>query len=84
MESKVFWQSKTFWLNLLGTLLAIVSASDLVPLLPPAALPYVAGVTAVLNIILRSLKTQQAGALTWTSQASEAINASRFNNNTGG
>lgn len=74
MQSKAFYTSKTFWVNFLGTLVAIVTASDITPLLPPKALPYITGGIAVANVILRSLKSQQAGSLTLIPQAQPSEN----------
>lgn len=72
---KVFYTSKTFWINFIGTLLSVVSASDVTPLLPAKAMPYVVAAVAVLNIVLRSLKNEAQGGLTFTPGAAAAQKA---------
>jgi len=45
--------SKTFWVNLIGTLISILALVQDSPLVPPEALPWVALVVGVLNLVLR-------------------------------
>lgn len=45
--------SKTFWINVGITILAIAQAQDVINILPPGALKYVPSLVAVINILLR-------------------------------
>lgn len=66
MGDKAFWKSKTWWLNVIGVTLTILSTSDITPLLPAKATPYLAATVAILNVILRSLKSEGQGGLALT------------------
>jgi hypothetical protein len=45
--------SKTFWINVGITILAIAEAKDVINVLPPGVMKYVPSVVAVINILLR-------------------------------
>jgi hypothetical protein len=54
---KQFYESKTFWLNLVVTLLAIYD--QLAPFIPKEWLPKAAAVVGILNILLRVFSTSK-------------------------
>lgn len=53
MEIKNFWESKTFWLNLITAVIMILDLLVQQPFIPPSYLPIIAFVVGVLNVILR-------------------------------
>ena len=52
--------SKTFWVNLIATVLAVLSLFQDSPLVPVEFLPWVALVAGVLNLVLRIWFTDTA------------------------
>lgn len=72
-DNKVWYTSKTLWLNVLGTLVTILTSVDIMPLIPQKYAGLVAGFVAVGNIILRSMKSQQNGGLTLTTPDPDVI-----------
>jgi len=73
MEVKNFWESKTFWLNVI---IALIMVADLLvqqPFIPPAYLPIIATIVGVLNIILRVYFTDTGIA----SNKAKAVRAAR-------
>jgi len=57
-NSKPLLNSKTLWFNVLTLCLAIVSLPEFVSLLPVSALPYIANLNAVGNILLRTVTSK--------------------------
>lgn len=55
-ETKSLWKSKTFWFNTISGVIGVVG--QIQGFLPPPALPYVAAVVAVGNIVLRMITDQ--------------------------
>ena len=68
MTSKPFYQSKTFWTNLVGGALSLLSLSDVTSLLPAKYAPFIVAVVAVLNVVLRAMQSDAQGALTLTNK----------------
>ena len=66
-ENKVWYRSKTVWVNIGGTLVTILTSADVMPLIPPKWAPGVVALVAVINIALRSSASQGQGGLTLTS-----------------
>lgn len=56
---KSMYTSKTFWVNVLSALIAVLALPE-IAMLPSHWLPYIGGVTAVLNVFLRTLTTEPA------------------------
>lgn len=56
---KSMYTSKTFWVNVLSALIAVLALPE-IAMLPSNWLPYIGGVTAVLNVFLRTLTTEPA------------------------
>ena len=54
--SKPLWRSRTFWLNVVAAVLAVVNGSSVAPVAVPADL--MAGVVAASNIALRLVTSQ--------------------------
>ena len=54
--TKPIWQSRTFWINVLGGAGTILAALN--DVLPPEATPYVAAAFAVVNVGMRLLTNQ--------------------------
>ena len=52
-------QSKTFWLNLISSVLVILALPEFVSLLPVEAIRYIALITTVGNVVLRMFFTTQ-------------------------
>jgi hypothetical protein len=48
-------QSRTFWINLGAFVFAVLSAEDVITLLPHSVTPFVPAVLAVINIWLRTV-----------------------------
>lgn len=65
--AKVWWKSKTFWLNIFGAVGLVASSQFGIPWTPATT----AGALAVLNFILRAVTHEQ---LTWTSEEAEITN----------
>ena len=63
---KAFYQSKTFWTNLVGGLLTILALENVTVFIPTKYAPYIAAITAVLNVVFRSIQTPAQGGLTLT------------------
>lgn len=61
------FNSRTMWLNTIALLVAVLSMSEVLVLIPPAYLPIYTMVTAVLNMILR---TQTVRPVAFTSPGS--------------
>ncbi|MGE4164286.1 MAG: hypothetical protein AB7G23_21425 [Vicinamibacterales bacterium] len=57
VDPKPFYQSRTFWLNLVGLLLLALASPEIVEILPVESRPYIAAAVAVLNILNRSMST---------------------------
>ena len=53
MLSKPYWQSKTLWLNTVTALVMVLTAADVLAVLPRDRLADVAAIVAVLNIVIR-------------------------------
>lgn len=62
VETKRWWESKIIWTQLIGVVLEITSLTELVPLLPKEALPYLLLAHAVLTVVLRTISIQPIGA----------------------
>lgn len=60
MTEKQWWQSKTIWLNLAIGVVAVVDMSSdaLKTVLPPDVMGGVLAVTAVVNVVLRTITGQ--------------------------
>jgi hypothetical protein len=61
MRAKSILLSKTFWVNLVATLLALLEVTQVTNLLGPGGIEIVLGITGVINVVLR----------TWTTTAVE-------------
>ena len=62
MIPKAWYQSKVVWVNVITTLIMILTlftAAENSALLPPVAIPWIAIAVAVLNIVLRVWFTAQ-------------------------
>jgi len=70
MQIKNWYESKTFWLNLLVALVLIADLLVQQPFIPPTYLPIIATVVGILNIIIRVWFTD-------TGIASKAARAAR-------
>lgn len=55
MDTKPFFLSKTEWLNIIALVLAVLAIPEFVAVVPTAWLPYIALLTAVGNMILRTI-----------------------------
>jgi hypothetical protein len=53
MQIKNWYESKTFWLNLLTALVMIADLLVQQPFIPPAYLPFIATLVGILNVVLR-------------------------------
>ena len=67
-EQRTYWamsvfNSRTMWLNAIAVLVAILSMTEVITLIPPKYLPTATMITAVLNMILRT-QTQRPIAFT--------------------
>ena len=69
VDPKPFWQSTTFWINLVGLLLLALATPEIVAILPPESRPYIAAAVAVLNVVNRSMSS--TSPLTLTPPSSE-------------
>lgn len=58
MESKRFYRSKTFWVNVIAFAVAVLSAFGLVGELDKGLAPFVVPVVALINIVLRFITNQ--------------------------
>ncbi len=58
MDWKAVFTSRTVWLNVIGGLLEFLTLTELVPVLPKGALPYVVLIHAGGNILLRRLGSE--------------------------
>jgi fluoride ion exporter CrcB/FEX len=61
VETKRWFHSKTLWVNVIGTLIAILSLTEFMAVIPKEWTPSILLVIGVLNIILRSITTQPIG-----------------------
>ena len=61
METKSLLESKTLWLNVAAIIIALLAMPEVVGILPVTWLPYIAAITAVLNVIVRMYTTQPIG-----------------------
>lgn len=52
-EAKPWYQSKTFWFNVVTFVLGVLALTEFVSVLPKTAAPYIALANAVGNLILR-------------------------------
>lgn len=52
------FSSRTFWFNAISGLVGLLSATDVVTLIPPRYLPLSTAVVAMANIYLRTLTTR--------------------------
>lgn len=68
MNTKAFWKSKTFWLNVLSIGLAVAGGQLGIPVPPHVAVP----VLAVGNLILRTVTTQPIGVADAPAQSNAA------------
>ena len=57
VKPKVWYASKTIWINVIGVLVAILSATEFQSLIPKTWLPYVVLVIFILNLVLRTFFT---------------------------
>ncbi len=57
MDSKLWYQSKTLWINGIGTIITLVSA--MTGLIPTEYLQFVLAFIGIANIVLRLLKNEQ-------------------------
>lgn len=55
-ETKSLWKSKTFWFNAITGFVSVVGTVQAI--IPPPAMPYVAGVVAIGNVVLRLITNQ--------------------------
>jgi len=55
---KTVQQTKTFWANVLMALIALLSAPDVLALIPPDGMKYVPGFMAAVNILLRRITSE--------------------------
>ena len=60
MDSKPWYLSKTVWVNIITTLIAVLTLLTEGTLLPAGALPWVLSVVGVLNVVLRIWFTDTA------------------------
>ena len=58
--TKAWFQSKIFWTNVAAVLALTLGSTAVTGLLPDAAVPYLAGVTAFVTIVLRVWFTDTA------------------------
>lgn len=66
-EQKVWWQSRTIWTGIVGTLFAILGGFDIIPadLIAGNVVEAILGVTSVLAIVFRvQAKTEIAPLIT--------------------
>jgi hypothetical protein len=64
MQNKAFYLSKTFWTNLIGGALSLLSLSEVTTLVPAKYAPYIVGATAILNVVFRAISSASQGGLT--------------------
>lgn len=76
VDPKPFYESRTFWINLVGLLLLALASPEIVEILPAESRPYIAAAVAVLNIINRSMSA--TSPLTLTPPSPERLQALRL------
>lgn len=69
VDPKPFYESRTFWINLVGLLLLALASPEIVEILPSESRPYIAAAVAVLNIVNRSVSSTSPLTLTPLSPA---------------
>lgn len=60
MDTKLWYQSKTNWFNLISLVLAVLALPQFISILPVNALPVIAFINALGNLILRNYFTTTA------------------------
>jgi hypothetical protein len=55
VEAKEFWQSKTFWVNVMVIVVAVLDLLSKQPFVPPQYVPFVLFAVGVVNIVLRAI-----------------------------
>ena len=63
MPTKSIFVSRTFWLNVIGLAVLILSSADVLAILPPAAIRYEVAALAILNILNRFLTSMPVSLL---------------------
>lgn len=58
MTPKAFYLSKTFWVNLITTVIALLTILPEQPVIPPEWQPYILLAVGILNVVLRFLTNQ--------------------------
>lgn len=53
METKAWFRSKVFWLNVLTIASLALALPDVVAIIPVAATPYIGAFNAIVNLVLR-------------------------------
>lgn len=53
MDSKPFWQSRTFWVNIAAGVVLAIGSPEVTAIIPPKVMPYLIAAVAVINIGLR-------------------------------
>lgn len=61
VETKPWYQSLTLWTNAIGFLIAVLSLTEFMAIVPQSWAPYIAFILAVLNIALRYFSIQPIG-----------------------
>lgn len=59
MTGKALVASKEFWLNFISFILLVLALPEFISLVPVEAIPYIALITAVGNLALRTLLTSK-------------------------
>jgi len=73
MEAKVWFTSKTLWFNAIMFVLAVLALPQFIALLPVSWLTYIATITAIGNLILRTFFT--SGPVTGSETKAAVLNS---------
>lgn len=61
VDTKHWWESKTIWLNVIGGIIEILSATEFMNIIPQAWASYIALAIFIGNLILRLISTSPIG-----------------------
>jgi hypothetical protein len=67
--AKSVFVSRTFWINTITLVVAVLSATDVVPIIPRAVVPFTTALVAAANIFLRTLAVRPVA---WIAPAATA------------